>query len=138
MLKLSEKYKAINLISSTTIVGDFNSTAIDLEGYEDDALVIVGTGAITSTGCTYAINIQGSTASAGTYTTLASFNTFSGTAFSNKIGAIPVRIGNSANKFIKVNVDTTVTGGTISAVLDAKILVRPTLAEATINSATLA
>jgi hypothetical protein len=135
--KLSQEYKVINLIGSTTVTADLNGTGVDLELYENDALAILNTGVITSTTATFVVNIQGSTAVSGTYTTLASFNVFNGTAFSYKVGAIPVSIEGSAYKYVRAQVDVTA-GDTTSAVIGVNLLVKPTTAEDGINSATIA
>lgn len=135
---LAQEYKVINLIASTTVTADLNGTGQDLEQYKKDAMAIVNTGLITSTGATYLVNIQGSTALAGTYTTLASFNVFNGTASSDKVAGIPVFIEGSAYKYIRAQVDTTANAGTISAVIGVNLLVKPEVAGADVNSATIA
>ncbi len=135
---LAQEYKVINLLASTTVTADRDGTGQDLEQYTNDAMAILNTGVITSTGATYVVNIQGSTALAGTYTTLASFNVFNGTASSNKIAGIPVFIDGSANKFIRAQVDTTANAGTVSAIVTVNLLVKPVTAGADVNSATIA
>lgn len=139
MFKLSEEYKVINLLASTTVTGDLNGTAHDLEKYNTDGLVIVQTGAITSTGANYVVNIQGSTASAGTYTNLLSIDAFSGTASSYKVLSSALTLPDSTTaKYIRAQVDTTANAGTISAVVGVILLAKPTIADNTLNSATLA
>jgi hypothetical protein len=136
---LSQEYKVINLIGSTTVTADLNGTGVDLEQYEFDAFAIANVGLITSTTATYVINIQGSTALAGTYTTLASFNSLSGTAYSYDVAALDVDITDSTdNKYIRAQVDTTANGGTVSAVIGVNLLVKPVTATAGLNSATFA
>ncbi len=134
MLKLSEEYKVLNLIASTTVTGDLNGTGLDLRQYEVDSLAIVNTGVITSTGATYVVNIQGSTALAGTYTTIGSFNAFNGTAYSYKVASKAVEIKNQNLKYIRAQVDTTANAGTVSAVINVNLLVKPQVATAGINS----
>jgi len=137
MLKLNEEYKVFNLIASTTVTADLNGTGLDLRQFEVDALVIVNTGLITSTGATYVVNIQGSTAVAGAYTTIASINPFSGTASSYKVAEKSVDIKNQSLKFIRAQVDVTANAGTVSGVINVNILVRPQVAGAGLNSETL-
>lgn len=135
---LNEEYKVFNLIASTTVTADLNGTGIDLRQFDTDALAIVNTGLITSTGATYVVNIQGSTAVAGVYTTIATINAFNGTASSYKVAEREVKINNQNLKFIRAQVDTTVTAGTISAVIGVNLLVKSQVATAGINSQTLA
>jgi hypothetical protein len=136
---LSQEYKVINLIGSTVVTADLNGVGVDLEQYEFDAVAIANVGLITSTAATYVINIQGSTASAGTYTTLASFNSLSGTAFSYDLATLDVNITDKTdNKFIRAQVDTTANGGTVSAIIGVNLLVKPVTAQADLNSATFA
>jgi hypothetical protein len=139
MFYLNEEYKVINLIGATAVTADLNGTGQDLEQYESQALAIASTGVITSTAATYVINIQGSTAVAGTYTTLASFNSLSGTAFSYNIATLPVNMTDLAtNKYIRAQVDTTANGGTVSAIIGVNLLVKPVIAQSGLNSATFA
>ena len=136
MFKLLEEYKVINLLASTTVTGDLDGTGVDVESYEADGMVVLQTGAITSTGATYVVNIQGSTALAGTYTTLASFDSF--TADQYKTGAVAINVDKATNKYVRASVDTTANGGTISAIIGATLLIRPTTAGSSLNSATIA
>jgi hypothetical protein len=135
---LNEEYKVVNLIASTTVTADLNGTGLDLRQYDVDALAILNTGVITSTGATYVVNIQGSTAIAGTYTTIASFNSFNGTAFSYKVAEKEVAIKNQNLKYIRAQIDTTANAGTVSAVMTVNLLVKPQVATSGINSQTLA
>jgi hypothetical protein len=136
---LSQEYKVINLIGSTLVTADLNGVGQDLEQYEADAFVIANVGLITSTTATYVINIQGSTALAGVYTTLASLASLSGTAFSYDIASKKVNLTDLAtNKFIRAQVDTTANGGTVSAIIGVNLLVKPQLAQADLNSDTFA
>ncbi len=138
MFKLNEEYKVFNLLASTVITADFNSTGIDLEQYEADALVILSTGLISSTSTTYAVNIQGSTAVAGAYTTLASFSTV-GSGSDYGVAVLPVNIEGADRKFIRCQVDTTLNGGaTTSAVMGATILAKPVVAGEGQNSSVVA
>lgn len=136
MFKLLEEYKVINLLASTTVTGDLNGTGVDIESYEADGLVVLQTGAITSTGATYVVNIQGSTALAGTYTTLASFDSFDADPY--KVGAVAINVDKATNKYVRASVDTTANGGTVSAIIGATLLIRPTTASSSLNSATIA
>jgi len=139
MFKLNEEYKVVNLIGATTVTADLNGTAQDLEVYEPDALAVVSVGNITSTTATFVVNIQGSTASAGTYTTLASSGSLTGTASAYKFATIPVSLTDSTDyKYIRAQVDTTANGGTVSAVMDVKLLVKPVVATSGINTTTFA
>jgi len=137
MFKLSEEYKAINLLENTLIIADKSAPGVSVEVYEDDALAILTTGDITSTNCTFAVNIQSSTIVGGIYTTIASFTTLQVTD-DKKIAAIPVAIDGD-NKVLRVNVDTTPgVAATVSGQMGVVLLVRPTVAEDGINSATAA
>lgn len=139
MFKLNEEYKAFNILASTTVTGDLNGTGIDLEQYEADALVILQTGLISSTACTYAVNVQGSTASAGTYTTLASFTTV-GSGSDYGIAVLPVNIEGADRKYVRVQVDTTLASGgaTISGIMGAVLLARPVTAGSGLNNESVA
>ena len=133
---LIEEYKVINLLASTAVLADVNGTGLDLEQYHNDAMVIVNTGAIQSTLASYVINIQGSTALNGTYTTLASLNSF--TQFSYMVGAVKVNIEGLDKKYVRAQVDATANNGTINAIIGVNILVKPRVVTADLNSATLA
>jgi hypothetical protein len=136
---LSQEYKVINLIGTTTVTADLNGTGQDLEQYENDAFVIATVGAITSTGATYVINIQGSTTVSGVYTTLGSLASLSGTAYSYTVASEKVNLTDLAtNKFIRAQVDTTANGGTVSAIIGVVLLAKPVLAQADLNSETFA
>lgn len=136
MFKLNEEYKAFNILASTTVTADLNGTGIDLEQYEADALVILQTGLISSTSATYAVNVQGSTALAGTYTTLASFTTV-GSGSDYGIAVLPVNIEGADRKYVRVQVDATGTD-TISAVMGAVLLAKPVVAGSGQNSQSVA
>jgi hypothetical protein len=138
MLDLNQEYKVFNLLASTTVTADLNGTGIDLEEYEANALVILQTGLISSTSATYAVNVQGSTTVAGVYTTLASFSTVSsGSDFG--VAVLPVNIEGLDRKFIRCQVDTALNGGaTVSAIMGATILARPTIAGSGQNSEAVA
>lgn len=138
MFKLNEEYKVFNLLASTTVTADLNGAGIDLEQYEADALVILQTGLISSTSATYAVNIQGSTASAGTYTTLASFTTV-GSGSDYGVAVLPVNIEGADRKYIRCQVDTSLNGGaTVSGIMGATILAKPVRAGAGQNSESVA
>jgi hypothetical protein len=140
MYKISEELKVLNLLASTIIVADYNAPGVDVETYESDALAIVTTGLVASTNCTYVVNIQGSTASAGAYTTIASFDSFD-SSDDYKVGAIAVNLGNASTyKYVRAQVDATLAAGgaTISAIVGVTLLVRPTVAASGINSADIA
>lgn len=134
---LAEEYKVVGLVGSTIVTADLNGTAVDLEVYGNDAMAVLTTGLITSTAATYAINIQGSTTSNGTFTTLASFNTFAGTAYSYKVAAIPVNLTDSPlYKYVRAQVDVTANSGTVSGVIAVNIIVKPVTATFGLNSGT--
>jgi hypothetical protein len=136
MLYLNEEYKAFNLLASTIVTADLNGTGVDLEQYEADALAIVNTGLISSTSATYAVNIQGSTALAGVYTTIASFTTV-GSASDYGIATLPVNIEGATKKYIRAQVD--VTGAdSISGIFAVTLLARPTEAKSGLNTASVA
>ncbi len=137
MLDLNQEYKVFNLLASTTVTADLNGTGIDLEEYEANALVILQTGLISSTSATYAVNVQGSTTVAGVYTTLASFSTVSsGSDFG--VAVLPVNIEGLDRKFIRCQVDATANSGSVSAIMGATILARPTIAGEGQNSEAVA
>lgn len=139
MLYLAEKVKVLNLLASTAIIADTNATGISVEGYEDDALVILQTGIINSTNCAFAVNVQASTALAGTYTTIGSFTALAATD-DYKVAAIPVSLKGTDRKYVRVNVDTTLAAGAslVEGNIGAVLLARPTVAASGINSATAA
>ena len=133
MFKLSEEYKVLNLFSNTTVTADVaTTTGVSVEGYEDDALVILQVGSMTSTSATFAINVTASTALAGVYSDIGAFTTFNNSGI-DTIASIPVSLAGD-NKFVKLDIDTT--GYSPNAIIGASILVRPTIAESGINSAT--
>jgi hypothetical protein len=136
MFTLNEEYKVFNLLSSTVVTADRNGIGIDLEQFEAGALAILNTGLISSTSASYAINIQGSTALAGSYTTLASFTTV-GNASDYGVAVLPVNIEGSDRKFIRAQVD--VTGAdTISGIFTVTLLARPVEAKSGLNSEAVA
>lgn len=138
MFKLNEEYKVFNILASTTVTADLNGTGIDLEQYEADALVILQTGLISSTSATYAVNVQGSTALAGTYTTLASFTTV-GSGSDYGVAVLPVNIEGADKKYVRVQVDTALNGGaTVSGIMGATILAKPVTAGADLNDEAVA
>ena len=138
MFKLNEEYKAFNILASTTVTADLNGTGVDLEQYESDALVILQTGLISSTSATYAVNVQGSTASAGTYTTLASFSTV-GSGSDYGVAVLPVNIEGADRKYVRVQVDTALNGGaTVSGIMGAVLLAKPVTAQSGLNSESVA
>lgn len=123
MFKLSEKYKVLNLLASTVITADLVTTGQDLEVYEQDAMVVLSTGLISSTVATYAVNVEASTALAGTYTSIASFTTV-GSASDYGVAAIPVAIGGTDRKYVRLNIDATANGGSINGIFTANIILR--------------
>lgn len=136
MLYIYEKLKVLNLLASSIIVADFNATGVSVEGYEDDAMAILQTGLISSTSASYVVNIQASTALAGAYTTIASF-TSAGSASDYGVASVPVSLKGTDRKFVRAFVD--VTGSdTIAGVFGVTLLVRPTVSEAGINTASVA
>ena len=138
MFKLNEEYKVFNILASTTVTADLDGTGIDLEQYESDALVILQTGLISSTSATYAVNVQGSTALAGTYTTLASFTTV-GSGSDYGVAVLPVNIEGSDRKYVRVQVDTALNGGaTVSGIMGAVLLAKPVTAGSGQNTASVA
>jgi hypothetical protein len=138
MLKISEKFKVLNLLASTYITADLNGDGVSVEEFEDDALVILSSGLIASTNVTFAVNVQASTVVGGIYSTIGSFTTL-GPTDDYKVGAIPVSLKGD-NKFVRLQVDAILgtVGVTVDAILGATILVRPRVAEAGINSPTVA
>lgn len=133
-----EELKVLNLLAATSVVADLNGTGVSVEGYEDDAMVIVQTGLMTSTACSFAFNIQACTAAVGTYTTIATLTT--GTAADGyKIASGAVSLKGTDRKFVRLQIDTTLTGGSVvSGIFAASLLVRPTIHASDINSGTLA
>jgi len=138
MFKLNEEYKVLNLLASTTVTADLNGTGVAVEAYEADALVILQTGAITSTAATYVVNIQGSTAVGGEYTTLDSFDSFTTSSDAYKVGALPITLDKTDRLYVRAQVDTTSNGGTVSAIVGATLLVRPQTATSGLNSEDIA
>ena len=135
MYKIYEELKVLNLFSSTTVTADVaTTTGVSVEAYEDDALVIVQIGSVASTAATFAINVTASTVVGGVYSDIGTITTFTESG-EDKIASIPVSLVGD-NKFLKLDIDTTANAGTISAIIGAVIVVRPTIAEADINSAT--
>ena len=138
MFKLNEEYKVINILASTTVTADLNGSGVDLEQYEADALVILQTGLISSTSATYAINVQGSTALAGEYTTIASFTTV-GSGSDYGVAVLPVNIEGADRKYVRVQVDTALNGGaTVSGIMGATLLAKPVVAGADLNDEAVA
>lgn len=137
MFKISEEFKVLNLLSSTTVTGDkVTTTGVDVEVYEADALVVLQVGSISSTGATFAINVTGSTSVSGVYSDIGTFTTFTASG-ADKVSAIPIVL-NDNSKFVKLDIDTTANGGTVGAIIGATVLVRPQVAKSGLNSATLA
>lgn len=139
MFTLNEEYKVLNLLGSTLISADLNGVGIDVERFSNELVVVATTGLITSTGATYVINIQGSTTVNGTYSTIGSFASLSGTAFSYTLAELALDIKDTgANKFVRAFVDTTANAGTVAGVIGLVAFARPFLAEQNLNSSTFA
>lgn len=136
MLNVSQELKALLVAAPQAITADLLTSAVSVEAYENDALAIVTLGAITGSDTAITITVKGSDASGGTYATIGTFTAVA-TTDDNKIAAIPVAIGGSAAKFIKVNFDISGTD-TPTANVSAVLLVRPTVAADGVNSATFA
>lgn len=133
MFNLAEEYKVLNLFSNTTVTADdVTDTGVNVEAYEDDALVVLQVGSMTSTSATFAINVTASTALAGTYSDIGTFTTFNNSAI-DTVSAIPVSLAGD-NKYVKLDIDTT--GYSPNAIIGAVILVKPQVAQSGINSAT--
>ena len=139
MRYIDEELKIANLFASTAVIVDISGAGISVEGYEDDAEVILTTGLIDSTNCTFAINVQASTALAGAYTTIGSFTTITATD-DYKIAALPISLKGTDRKYIRLNVDATLAASAtlIHAIIGAQVLLRPTVLKSGLNSSTLA
>lgn len=132
MLDINQKFKVLNLQSSTTVTADVNSTPVSVEAYNEGLQVILSTGAITGAG-SLVCNIQSSTTVAGTYTTRASAGSIV-LAKANNIATIPVVLP-ATDTYVRVNFDVT---GTISAVVSGVALAPVQLATSGINATTFA
>ncbi len=135
MLYLAEKYKVLNLLATTTVTADLNGSGVSVEVYEDDAIVVLQTGLLSSTNATYAVSVSASTAVSGGYTSIGTFTTVS-SASDYGVASIPVSLKGTDRKFVRLEIDTTLASGAslVSGIIGATILVRPTIAEAGINS----
>jgi len=132
MLDINEKFKVLNLQSSTTITVDTNSAPVLIEEFDERFQAIFSLGAVVGAG-SLVINVQSSTTSAGTYTTRASaISLTSGSA--NTIASFPVILP-ATDTHMRVFFDVT---GTLSTVVSAEILAPTSLGRAGLNSRTFA
>lgn len=137
MLKLSEEIKPLDILPPVNITSDTTTsgTGQDVQAFEDDALAVLTLGTIAPDGANVVVNIQGSDAVGGTYTTITSFTAVAGTG-DNRTAAIPVNIAGTSRAFVRAQVVTT--GSTTGCQIAVSLLVRPTVAASDINSATAA
>lgn len=135
-LNIAQEYKALLVTPPKAITTDELSSAVSVEGYEDDALAVVALGAISGSDTAITITVKASDASGGTYTTIGTFTAVA-TTDDNKIAAIPVSLAGTSRKFVKFNFDISGTD-TPTANVQATLLVRPTVAASDVNSATFA
>jgi hypothetical protein len=132
MLDITEKFKVLNLQSSTTVTADVNSTPVSVEAYEEGIQAVLSLGAVTGAG-SMVCNIQSSTTVAGTYTTRASAVSLT-SASANKIAIVPFVIPTN-DTYVRVNFDVT---GTLSTVVSVTAFAKVQVATSGINSTTFA
>jgi hypothetical protein len=132
MLDITEKFKVLNLQSSTTVTVDVSSTPVSVEAFEEGIQAILSLGAVTGAG-SMVINLQSSTTSAGVYTTRGTSGSIT-SASANKIATVPFVIP-AKDTYVRVNFDVT---GTLSTVASATALAKVQVATSGINSTTFA
>ena len=132
MLDINEKFKVLNLQSSTTVTADVNSTPVSVEVYEEEIQAIISLGAVTGAG-SMVINIQSSTTSTGTFTTRASSGSIT-SASANKIATVPFVIP-ATDTHVRLNFDVT---GTLSTVASSTALAKVQVATSGVNSTSFA
>lgn len=128
---IKEKYKAINLMAATTISASANGTGVDVEIYEDDALVVVSGGGVISGSPSVVNVVKGSLP--GTPTTYDQTLATFGALTANSIAAARVNLFGIKN----VRVESTLTGST-SISQSVVLLAKPGVEAAGNNSSTFA
>jgi len=126
---ISQEYKVVSLLHSTSITATNTGANEDVEVFEDDALVIVDVGSVVGTGVT--VTVVGSLVATPTVynQTLATFVIATGAS----IGAVRAKLTG-----IK-NIRSVATKGDANAVtVGVSVLVKPVVKSNTLNSATLA
>lgn len=136
-IKLSEEVKPLDILPPQNITSDTttNGTGQSVAEFEDDALAVLTLGAIAPNGASVTVNIQGSDAVGGTYTTITSFTAAAGTD-DDKTAAIPVNIAGSTKAFVRAQVVTA--GSTTGAQVAVSLLVNPMVAKGDLNAAAVA
>lgn len=135
MHNLAESYKALTLYSPISLTASDTGTGIDVEKYEDDAVVVLTTGAQAGSTETTDVVVEGSEDGTNydTATPLATFTQFTGTGGDNKVAA--QRVNLFGIKKIRLKVTKSSTG---AGLIGAAVLVRDRIGGASVNSATLA
>lgn len=135
MHNIAESYKALTLYSPVSLTASDTGTGIDVEKYEDDAIVVLTTGAQAGTTETTDVVVEGSEDGTNydTDTPLATFTQFTGSNGDNKVAA--QRVNLFGIKKIRLKVTKSSTG---AGLIGAAVLVRDRIGGASVNSATLA
>ncbi len=128
-----QEYTAVNLLAAQTLAGTVTGSAVDVETYLDDAMVVASIPNTSSGNAGIIVTVTGSlTATPSTYDqTLATFATTGGSAFG--IGAKQLNLSGIKN----IKGVATHSGSTVAAVA-VVALVRDQVKSASDNSGTLA
>lgn len=131
MHNLAENYKVISLIKPKSITATETGTAVAIEDYEDDALVVCDLGALGGTTETFIGKAQTSSDGGSNYTDAITFGTVTGSAGDNKLAAGKVSLAGKTHIKGIVTMD-----GTSASLVAMYLLVKPRVAGATVNSTT--
>ena len=130
--KLFEDYKTLALLNSQTIAATTTSSAVDIETYDDDALVIASAGGVGAPAVS--VTITGSLVATPTVYDQTLGTVATGGPSTGAIGCVKVSLVGIKNIKAAANLPATTT----QAAVAVSILVKPFAKTGTINSSTLA
>lgn len=131
MFTLAENYKAINLIKPQSITATNTGTAVNVDAYGDDCIVVVDFGALGGTTETFIATAEVSSDGGSTYTTAATFGTVTGSGGDNTIAAARVSLAGKNRLRGKITMD-----GSSASLVAMYALVRADIGSSSVNSAT--
>lgn len=132
MRHLAEDYKLLRLLAAQAITSTTTGSAVNVESYDDDALVVADLGAYTSTPSIVITLTGAKTGTPTTYDqTLATFTAATATG----VGAVAANLAGIAN----VKGVATLSGGSSPSVpVSLNLLVKPFVKTGSNNSSTIA
>lgn len=131
MHTLAENYKAISLIKPQSITATNTGTAVDIEQYEDDCLVVVDFGALGGTTETFVATAEVSSDGGSSYTTGATFTSTTGSTGDNTIAAQRVSLSGKNRLRGKITMS-----GSSASLVSMYALVEARIGGTSVNSAT--